>query len=140
MYSSEYLRNKKRAAPQVVSPTRVRDSGHWTQMKRYKSSVPERVLPRSAGGMSLLSGDGVINAKAGAAVCCGPPQVTVEIPGTCCDLVAPLLYPRNFYSGTAQDCCPINGPPIGPAFPHCCPDLPKNSPLVTWTKGPTTQG
>jgi len=138
MYSSEYLRNKKRAAAQIQSPTRVRDSGLWTQIRRYQSSVPENLLPLSAGQSKLLSGDGVLNAKAGAAVCCGPPQVTIEKPATCCDLVAPQLYPTNFYGGKAQDCCPVNGPTI--TATQCCPDLPKNSPLVTWTKKPRTRG
>jgi len=139
MYYSEYLRNKKRAAAQIQSPTRIRDSGLFTQIRRYQSSVPQNLLPLSAGQMKLLSGEGIINAKAGAAVCCGPEQVTVEQPATCCDLMAPQRFPINFYSGKAQDCCPVNGPPLGGEVP-CCPDLPKNSPLITWTKKPRTRG
>jgi hypothetical protein len=139
MYSSEYLRNKKRAAAQIQSPTRVRDAGLWTQIRRYQSSVPQNLLPISAGQSKELSGEGLINAKAGAAVCCGPPQVTVTKPATCCDLVAPQLFPTNFYSGAKQDCCPVNGPPLGGQEP-CCPDLPANTALVTWTKKPRTRG
>jgi hypothetical protein len=138
MYASEYLRNKKRAAAQIQSPTRIRDSGLFTQIRRYQSSVPQNLLPISAGQSKLLSGDGFINAKAGAAVCCGPVQATVEKPASCCDLITPQQFPINFYGGKAQDCCPVNGPPVTAV--QCCPNLPKNSPLVTWTKKPRTQG
>lgn len=136
MYASEYLRNKKRAAVQIQSPTRIRDSGFLTQIRRYQNSVPENIPYLSA---ARLSGDSVLNAKAGAAVCCGPAQATVTKEGTCCDLVTPQQYPINFYGGRkAQDCCPINGPAV--IGTPCCPDLPKNSPLITWTKKPRTQG
>ena len=138
MYSSEYLRNKKRAAPRVLAPTSVATSGLWTQMKRYKSSVPQNLLPISAGQSKLLSGDGVLNAKGGIAVCCGPAQETVTLSATCCDLVNPPRYPTNFYGVGKQDCCPINGPAV--VGSQCCPSLPKNSPLITWTKRPTTEG
>jgi|LauGreSuBDMM15SN_2_FD.fasta_scaffold217917_2 hypothetical protein len=140
MYSSEYLRNKKAAQPQVVSPTRVRDSGFRTQIYRYQNSMPKNVQMLSGGQRQLASSEGFTNARAGAAVCCGPAQETITTEGQCCDQVIPYLTPRNFYNGKAQDCCVVNGEPIGPAFEPCCPDLPKNSPLVTWRKRPQTQG
>jgi len=147
MYYSEYLRNKKRAAPQVISPPRGRDSSLWTQIQRYKNSG-SIVTPLSAGQMLQLSGDGVIATKGHAAVCCTN-TITVQtaVAGTCCDLVVPnnqpgsdtIQYPRGFYQPPKPDCCPVNGPPIADTTP-CCPGLPANTSAITWNKGPRTQG
>ena len=143
MYYSEYLRNKSRAAAQIVSPTRVRDAGLWTQIRRNMVSADPLVLPRNGGQVILLSADGVLAGKAGAAVCCGPTlrdQRTFEQEGTCCDLVHPALTPTNFYSAAKPDCCPVNNPSIAPDDKPCCPSLPPDSQLITYRKKPTTEG
>jgi hypothetical protein len=140
MYYSEYLRNKKRAAPQIISPPTGRDSSLWTQIQRYKNAVAIPTATQSAGQMLLLSSDGVTAAKGNAAVCCA---TTITQPtalaGTCCDLVAPTQFPRGFYGARKPDCCPVNGPPIGGETP-CCPNLPPNTAEVIFRKKPRTQG
>lgn len=139
MYYSEYLRNKKRAAPQLISPPQGRSSGLWTQMQRYKNSAPVHT-PRNAGQVILLSSEGVIAHKGQVAICCADTiKVQTVLPPTCCDLVVPEQLPRGFYGPVKPDCCPVNGPTIGGDIP-CCPDIPANSTLITWTKKPTTQG
>ncbi len=140
MYYSEYLRNKKRAAPQIISPPTGRDSSLWIQMQRYKNSVAIPTATQSAGQMLLLSSAGVLGAKGNAAVCCATTITQpTRIEGTCCDLIAPEQFPRGFYGPVKPDCCPINGPPIGGENP-CCPDLPANTSQVIFIKKPTTQG
>ena len=146
MYYSEYLRNKKRAAPQIISPPTGRDSSLWVQMQRYKNAVAIPTATRSAGQMLLLSSDGVTASKGNAAVCCANTitQPTL-LDGTCCNLVVPnrteetQQYPKGFYRGSNQiDCNPVNGPPIVP--PCCTADLPLNTSRVIFTKKPRTQG
>lgn len=138
MNYSEFLRNKRAAAPKIVSPTRIRDSGLWTQIKRYKSSVPERIS-HDAGQVTLLSADGVIAAHAGKAVCCGPVQRTVYQPGQCCDKIVPRHpAPTNAYLPKKPDCCPVNGPAVTACV--VCNNLPANSALITYTSKPKTQG
>jgi len=145
MYYSEYLRNKKRAAPQIISPPQGRDSSLWTQMQRYKNAGPV-VTPLSAGQMLELSADGALASKGHAAVCCSNTiKVATLLEATCCDLVVPnrkpdtQQYPKGFYGSPKPDCCPVNGPPLGVDVP-CCPNVPNNTVLITWTKKPTTQG
>ena len=136
MYYSEYLRNKMRASPKIISPPTGRSSGLWTQMQRYKNSSGI-VTPISAGQMLELSSDGVVAHKGQAAVCCAKDLIKVptRIAGECCDLVSPLQNPRGFYGPVKPECCPVNLPPVGPNVP-CCPNLPKNTYLVTYTKKP----
>lgn len=115
MYASEYLRNKKRAAPQVVSPTRVNTGGLWIQMQRYKASVYNPPI-----GIKTLNGQvDVVAQRGGCAVCANPAQQTVDIPGQCCDLVNPEQFPRGFYGPVKPECCPVNGPPVTGCIP--CP-------------------
>ena len=131
MYYSEYLRNKKRAAPQVISPPKGRDSSLWTQIQRYKSAGPI-VTPLSAGQMLELSADGVIASKGHAAVCCADTiTVPTVIAPTCCDLVAPVQYPRGFYGPVRPECCPINGPPLSALISCCQPNQPDPCCLAT---------
>jgi hypothetical protein len=145
MYCSEYLRNKKRAAAQIISPPRGQDASLITQIKRYANSAPV-VTPRNGGNSVLLSSDGVLASKAQASVCCvSTIRQPTAIAATCCNLIAPnrtpetQQYPKGFYIGTTErDCNVVNGPAVT-AVP-CCPDLPKNTVLVTWTKGARTQG
>ena len=140
MYCSEYLRNKKRAAAKIISPPQGRDSSQWVQMQRYKSAATIPTATQSGGQMLELSGAAVIAAKGRVSVCCPDTiKAQTEMPTTCCDLVAPTMYPRGFYGPVRPDCCPVNLPPLGGAAP-CCPDLPKNSPLITWTKRPKCRG
>ena len=117
MYSSEYLRNKMRAAQRIVSPTESRDAGAYTQVRRNQSAI---ISTQKGGQMLLLSADGVIATKANAAVCCTNPisQPTV-IDGQCCD--SQIQYPRGFYGPAKPDCCPINNGPQ-PVKAPCCTD------------------
>ena len=139
MYCSEYLRNKKRAIFQIVSPPTGRDSSLWTQILRYKNSG-EVVMPLSAGQMLVQSAEGALASKAHASVCCPDTiKVPTELAATCCDLVIPHRTPTNFYAGKKPDCCPVNLPPVGADIP-CCPNLPKNTLLVRFKKRPTTRG
>lgn len=139
MYASEYLRNKKRAMPQIISPPTGRDSSLWIQMQRYKNSGAV-VQPISSGQMLQLSADGALASKGHASVCCTDTiKVPTELPATCCDLVIPPRVPTNFYAVGKQDCCPVNNAPIGGDLP-CCPNLPKNSFLIRFTKRPKTRG
>ena len=137
MYYSEYLRNKTRASPKIISPPTGRSSGLWTQMQRYKNSVGI-VTPLSAGQMLELSAEGVVAHKGQAAICCTKDLIKgpTVIAGECCDLVAPQQYPLGFYGAAKPDCCPVNMPPIGPKSVPCCPNLPKNTYLVTYTPRP----
>ena len=141
MYYSEYLRNKKRAAPQIISPPTGRDSSLWIQMQRYKNAVAIPTATQSAGQMLLLSSAGVLGSKGNAAVCCSDTIKTpTVIAGTCCDLVVPEKFPKGFYIGSSQiDCNPVNGPPIIGEI-QCCPDLPPNTSEVIFRKKPRTQG
>lgn len=99
MYYSEYLRNKKRSASQIISPPTGRSSSLWTQMRRYANS----------GSASICCADTI--------------KAPTELPATCCD--RPVLYPRGFYGPVKPDCCPVNGPPIGPT---CCLPSPPSPP------------
>jgi hypothetical protein len=141
MYYSEYLRNKKRAAPQIISPPTGRDSSLWTQMQRYKNAAAIPTATLSAGQMLELSSDSVVASKGHAAVCCTSTiKEPTYIEGTCCDLVAPEQFPKGFYGSPKPDCCPVNGPPLGGDAP-CCPDLPLNSwRFATFRKKPRTRG
>jgi hypothetical protein len=115
MYASELLRRRKRAAPQVVSPTPVNTGGLWIQMQRYKSSV---YMPPI--GKKTLNGQvDVVAQRGGCAVCGNPAQTTMDIPGQCCDLVNPTQYPRGFYGPVRPECPPVNGPPVTGCVP--CP-------------------
>jgi hypothetical protein len=138
MYCSEYLRNKKRAAAKIISPPQGRDASEWVQMQRYKSAATIPTATQSGGQMLQLSGAAVIAAKGHASVCCPDTiKVYTKLPATCCDLVAPTMYPRNFYGSAQPECCPLNFPP--PEGP-CCPNLPNNSPYVIFTKRPKCRG
>jgi len=140
MYCSEYLRNKKRAAVKIISPPQGRDSSLWVQMQRYKSAATIPTATQSAGQMLQLSGAAVLAAKGHDSLCCANTiQVYTEKPATCCDLVAPTLYPRGFYGPAKPDCCPVNLPTLDGKAP-CCPNLPNDTPFVTFTKRPTCQG
>lgn len=140
MYYSEYLRNKKQAAPRIISPPTGVPSSLHTQIQRFKSALPV-VTPISGGQMLELSGDGVIASKGRASVCCSTTITTATtIPGQCCDLIAPTQYPRGFYGPVTPDCCsPVNGPPIKGTVP-CCPNLPANTSEIIFKKPPKTQG
>ena len=146
MYYSEYLRNKKQAAPRIISPPSGVPSSLHTQIQRFKSSLPV-VTPISGGQMLELSGDGVIASKGRIAVCCANTiKVPTTLPGTCCDLVAPTQYPRGFYGPVKPDCCPVNNPPVGGQCTPCptyAPDLTKVNPYLNqfdFNRRPRTQG
>lgn len=139
MYCSEYLRNKKRAMAQIISPPTGRDSSLWVQMQRFKQSSTG-VGSMRTGQMLVQSAEGALASKAHASVCCADTIIApTELPPTCCDQIVPPRTPINFYSAKKQDCCPVNLPPIGGDVP-CCPDLPKNTLLVRFRKRPTTRG
>ena len=138
MYYSEYLRNKTRAAPKIISPPRGQDASLWTQIQRYRNSAPV-VTPRSAGEMLELSSEGVIAHKGQVAVCCANTiKVPTTVGGNCCskDYVTPVQFPTNFYNAAKPDCCPVNGPPINK--PPCCPGLPANTFLTRYRKKTST--
>jgi hypothetical protein len=127
MYYSEYLRNKKQAAPKIISPPTGVPSSLHTQINRFKNA--KRVAaPLSSGQMVQLSGDGVIAYKGHSSVCCADTITQPKtIPGQCCDLVAPVQYPIGFYGAATPDCClVVNGPPIGGKCAPC-PILPPDS-------------
>jgi hypothetical protein len=92
--------------------------------------------------MLQLSADGVIASKGHVSVCCANTitQPTL-IPGQCCDLIAPMQYPRGFYGPVKPDCCPVNGPPIGGQCAPC-PNLPLDSykKQLSYRTPPRTQG
>jgi len=134
MYYSEYLRNKKRAAPKIISPPTCRDSSLWTQMQRYKNAVAIPTATQSGGQMLVLSSDSVTASKGHAAVCCADTiRAPIELEGTCCDRVVPnrtpdtQQYPKGFYRGSKHfDCNPVNGPPLGAGT--CCEPAPAPAP------------
>ena len=150
MYSSEYLRNKKLATSQVISPPIGRPSSLWTQIRRYKSALPVTPLgSRNGTNMLELSNDGVLAKKAQASVCCANTITASQTIAGCCakgngtNLVPTgTQQPRGFYGPVRPDCCPVNNPPITTELNcvNCPPTLPHNSSLITWTKPPTTQG
>jgi hypothetical protein len=76
----EYLRDKKLAQPQIISPTRINTAGLFTQMQRYKAAVPQG--NRDSAGISVQhrSGSNVLATVGNAAVCCAPVQETVMLP------------------------------------------------------------
>ena len=53
MYSSEYLRNKLRAAPKIIIPTQSRDAGAFIQEKRAKSAT---ISTQKGGDASIVGG------------------------------------------------------------------------------------
>ena len=87
MYYSEYLRNKKLAAPKIVSPPRGRSSGLWTQMQRYRNSRIQ----------GLQSSESVLGAKGNAAICC---VETITQPVT---LATPCCHPPASYVAVGLD-------------------------------------
>ena len=123
MYSSEYLRNKKRAAAQIISPPQGVPSSLRTQVVRYANSGPV-TTPRNAGQVVLLSAEGVISNKGQQAVCCPSGTITTPtmIPPKCCDLINPKQFPRGFYGPVKPDCCPVNGPRVI-RIPCCRPEV-----------------
>lgn len=114
---NEYLRNKKRSLPQVISPTRVDTAGLHTQIMRYNASVPQDKV--ESAGTSLLhsSGSNVLATKGNVSVCCGPAQATVTVAGCCPPNYNP--YPRAGYAAPRPDCPPINNGPIDPSICYC---------------------
>jgi hypothetical protein len=76
----EYLRDKKRALPQIVSPTRINTSGLFTQMQRYKAAAPIDT-PDSAGiSIQHKSAANILANIGHGAVCCAPAQETFTKP------------------------------------------------------------
>lgn len=113
----EYLRDKKRGLPQVVSPTRINTAGLFTQMQRYKAAVPQGT-PESAGiSIDHKSGANVVATVGNAAVCCGPAQATTTVPGCCTVKYTP--YPLSGYAARRPDPPAINYPPLGPGSCDC---------------------
>jgi len=147
MYYSEYLRNKKQAAPRIISPPTGVPSSLHIQRQRFKNSLPV-VTPLSGGQMLQLSAEGVIASKGHASVCCATTITQpTTLPGTCCDLIAPTQYPRGFYGPKRPDCCPVNGPPIGGQCAPCPTYAPAPNQLVnpylnqySFVRRPRTQG
>jgi len=117
MYSSEYLRNKMRAAQKIISPTDSRDAGAFTQMRRNQNAT---ISTQKGGQMLLLSADSVLATKANQAICCSTPlsQPTV-IDGQCCNNLTQTQYPTGFYGPAKPDCCQINNGPQ-PVMAPCC--------------------
>jgi hypothetical protein len=115
----EYLRDKKRAIPQVVSPTRIDTAGLFTQMQRYKAAAPHISTINESAGVSLehKSGANVLATMGNAAICCGPAQVTTTVPGCCTVKYTP--YPLNGYTAKKPDPPAINYPPVDPTLCHC---------------------
>jgi len=117
MSQREYLRNKIKAAEQVVAPRPLADASMLTQIRRYQASAgaPNKT---SDGQMVLPSSDYRLASIAGCAVCLSPPQATVTIP--CCDVQ--VDQEAYVYQPTPQECCPIKGRPPQLATPKCCMD------------------
>ena len=110
MYSSEYLRNKQRAAPQIICPPQGVPSSLRTQIVRFANSSVNAPTKEKIGHVS---------------VCCATTITEpTEIPAdpVCCDLIAPTQFPRGFYGPVRPDCPPVNNPPlVNPAKgANCC--------------------
>lgn len=76
----EYLRDKKLAQPQIISPTRINTAGLFTQMQRYKAAVPQGTTESAGISIQHRSGSNVLATLGNAAVCCAPVQETVMLP------------------------------------------------------------
>jgi len=113
----EYLRDKKRALPKIISPTRIDTSGLFTQMQRYKASVPQGTTESAGISIEHSSGSNVLATVGNASLCCGPAQATTTVPGCCTLKYTP--YPRSGYAAKRPDPPSVNYPPVDPTICHC---------------------
>ena len=115
----EYLRDKKRALPKIVSPTRIDTAGLFTQIQRYKAATPNISTKNESAGISIdhKSGEIMLATVGNAAICCGPAQTTTTVPGCCVVKYTP--YPLNGYAAKKPDPSAINYPPVDPSICHC---------------------
>jgi hypothetical protein len=117
MSYNEYLRDKKRALPQVISPTRINTAGLFTQMQRYKAAVPQGNTDSAGVSVQHKSGSNVLATIGNAAACCAPAQATVVTP--CQESIKLQPYPTNGYRPPRCDPPTINYPPVDPTICHC---------------------
>ncbi len=136
MYASEFLRNKKRAMPKVVSPTPIRDAGLWTQVQRNRSAAVHVPAVLKSGTVAYLvqpsGAANVLAQRAGRSICCRPGLQTTQIVAPCCThdalynnntapKVGAPLVPVGFYGVSKPECCPVNLPQPVPAACQGCP-------------------
>lgn len=118
MNYSEYLRRKMESTPKTIAPRPIGDSSLLTQINRYKTTkAPVR---GSDGQQQEWSGEALMAAKAGCAVCAAPAPTTVTIP--CCGQEA---QPTGLaYQGIQRCPCPTAGPPpqLKSPYDNCCPE------------------
>ena len=117
MSYNEYLRDKKRSLPQIVSPTRINTSGLFTQMQRYKAAVPQNTTESAGSLIEHKSAGNVLATLGNAATCCAPAQATVTVDGCCTVVYTP--YPTNGYRPPRPDCQPVNNPLPDPSICDC---------------------
>jgi len=117
MSYNEYLRDKKRAMPQIMSPTRIDTAGLFTQMKRYKTAAPLGAAESDGLSVQHSSSNNVLATLGNAAACCGPVQDTTTMEGCCIEKLNP--YPWNGYRPPRQHCCPVRNPPLGGGSCNC---------------------
>ena len=117
MSYNEYLRDKKRALPQIISPTRINTAGLFTQMQRYRAAVPQDKPESDGTNVQHSSGSNALATIGNAAVCCAPAQATVVTP--CKESIKLQPYPTNGYRPPRCDPPAINYPPVDPAFCPC---------------------
>jgi hypothetical protein len=132
MNASEWLQRKKEISTRYLSPRPIRDSGLFTQIIRYKSSV--RVAPLTGpltnsrccvqpGNRQAQnrSSEFVTASAAGCAICASAP-ITGQVELPCCpqdDLWADLDTKPLALRGTEKCPCPVPGrPELAP--PSCC--------------------
>jgi len=117
----EYLRDKQRFSPQIITPRPIADSSLATQIRRYKASAGNQ-QQRSAGQMLQLSTDGLLAAAANKSVCCQVPWTGAITQNACCETTADgsaAGLTGYFWQGAPLRPLGIPGPVVYEG-PKCC--------------------
>ena len=123
--SSERLRQRVEIMPKIIAPRPLRDSGVFTERRRFIASRRLPGQPRLSGGSNVQpSSEYVVAGIAGCAVCNDRSQITTTT--ECCpDNYEPLPRPAALLPS-----CTVCGKASGPQpLPVCCPS---NGRVNTW--------